>query len=332
MQKVPNKILIIQTAFIGDAILSTSLVETWKSNYPHSTIDILVRKGNEALLENNSYLNNILIWDKKKNKYANLFKLIAKVRNADYDAVFNVQRFFATGLITAFSGAQIKVGYKSNPLSFLFSRSILFDTSNNLHETERNIKLLQPYCTGNSLPPKLYPSGKDNEACEQYKKTNYICLAPTSVWFTKQWPKENWVKLIKHLSSTSSIYLLGAPNDFEACEEIRKANNSPNVINLAGKLSFLESASLMRDATMNYVNDSAPMHIASSMNAPTTAIYCSTLPSFGFGPLSDDSKIIEYKEELTCRPCGLHGKKECPEGHFNCSDTIDLLIETKDNV
>jgi len=73
---------------------------------------------------------------------------------------------------------------------------------------------------------------------------------------------------------------------------------------------------------MNYVNDSAPMHFASAMNAAVTAVYCSTLPAFGFVPLSDISFIVETKEELSCRPCGLHGRPECPEQHFNCANQI----------
>jgi heptosyltransferase-2 len=93
-------------------------------------------------------------------------------------------------------------------------------------------------------------------------------------------------------------------------------------MNLAGSLSLLESAELMRGATMNYVNDSAPMHLCSSVNAPVTAIFCSTIPSFGFGPLSENSRIIETKEELPCRPCGLHGFKTCPKGHFLCAESI----------
>ena len=64
------------------------------------------------------------------------------------------------------------------------------------------------------------------------------------------------------------------------------------------------------------------MHFASAMNAPTTAVYCSTLPSFGFGPLSDVKFIVEKLEPLYCRPCGLHGRAACPEGHFRCAYEI----------
>ena len=86
----------------------------------------------------------------------------------------------------------------------------------------------------------------------------------------------------------------------------------------------------MRDAVMNYVNDSAPMHFASAVNAPVTAVYCSTIPEFGFGPLSDESYVVEIAEPLDCRPCGLHGYKACPLGHFNCARNIHdrQLLET----
>jgi ADP-heptose:LPS heptosyltransferase len=82
----------------------------------------------------------------------------------------------------------------------------------------------------------------------------------------------------------------------------------------------------MKLATMNYVNDSAPLHLASAMNAPVTAFFCSTIPEFGFGPLSENNQIIQTEEKLNCRPCGLHGKKVCPEGHFKCGTEINIKV------
>jgi heptosyltransferase-2 len=97
---------------------------------------------------------------------------------------------------------------------------------------------------------------------------------------------------------------------------------------LAGQLSLLQSAALMSKAKRNFVNDSGPLHLCSAMDAPVTAVFCSTIPSFGFGPLSKDSKVVQTALGLACRPCGLHGRKECPEGHFKCGtsiNTVDLL-------
>ncbi|RYF57169.1 MAG: glycosyltransferase family 9 protein, partial [Cytophagaceae bacterium] len=109
-----------------------------------------------------------------------------------------------------------------------------------------------------------------------------------------------------------------------ACEHIRIETESNRVVNLAGKLSLLQSAALMQGAQMNYVNDSAPMHLCSAMNAPTTAVFCSTVPGFGFGPLADNSRVAEIRELIECRPCNLHGRKACPLGHFRCATEIDI--------
>jgi len=276
----------------------------------------LLRKGNERLLDNNPHLRQVLIWNKKEQKYKNLFKLISQIRTQKYDAVINLQRFFGTGLITALSGGTERIGFKKNPLSLFFTKKVAHEIGNGTHEVERNLALISQWTDTEILRPKLYPSSSD---FSKVKQTNrYVCLAPTSVWFTKQYPKERWIELINKMPVDVRVHLLGGPPDKAACAAIANAATHPNIINQAGQLSFLESAALMASAQMNYVNDSAPLHIASAMNAPVTAFFCSTVPSFGFTPLSASATILETKEALACRPCGLHGKKACPEGHFKC--------------
>ncbi len=311
-------ILIIQTAFIGDVILATPLVEKLHALYPDAKIDFLLRKGNESLLANNHKINEILIWDKKRNKYSHLYSLLQQVRSKKYDLVVNLQRFFPTGLLTAFSGAKETAGFDKNPFSFLFTKKVKHEIGEGRHEVDRNISLIRHLTNDSLVKPKLYPSEKD---FQKIKPTgNYVCMAPTSVWLTKQWPAQKWVELIQLIDKTISIYLLGGPEDIPACENIKQKSAKENVINIAGQLSFLESAALMKNAEMNYVNDSAPLHLASAVNAPVTAIFCSTIPGFGFTPLSDNSRIIETEIKLDCRPCGLHGFKACPKGHFKCAE------------
>ncbi len=292
---------------------------------PDAAIDILVRKGNENLVSAHPFLHEVLIWDKKKNKYPNLFRLLQKIRKTGYDKVINLQRFAATGLLTAFSKGKQTIGFDKNPVSFLFSDVVLHVVSNGekeLHEIERNHELIRSFTDDKAARPKLYPSPENNQSVAKWKQQAYVCIAPASVWFTKQFPFDQWIELVKSLPDHLTIYLLGAPGDFALCESILSGTEKKSVINLAGKLSFLESAALQKDAVMNYVNDSAPMHFASSVNAPVAAVYCSTIPAFGFGPLSDISHIIEVAEQLECRPCGLHGKKACPLGHFHCARWI----------
>jgi len=327
-----KKILIIQTAFIGDVVLATALVEKLHRYFPESTIHFLVRKGNESLLQNNPYLTEVLIWNKKENKIRNLFGVLKKIRRNKYDLAINVQRFFATGLLTAFSGAGKTIGFDKNPLSFLFSKKIkhIFNLQQPKHEVERNNELIRDFTDNVITKPMMYPSAKDEHSILQYVTDKFVTMTPSSVWFTKKYPAEKWIDLINQFDPAYNIYLLGGKDNIEECKWIADHATNKNTEVLAGNLSFLQSAALMKRANMNYVNDSAPLHFASAVNAPVTAIFCSTIPAFGYTPLSDISFIIETKEKLLCRPCGLHGKKVCPLTHFNCANSIETkqLLET----
>ena len=318
-----KKILIIQTASIGDVILATALVESLHKADPGAAIDILVKKGNEALFTGHPFLHEIITWDKRSAKYGGLFRIIRQARRTKYDLVVNVQRFFSTGLLTILSGAGETRGFSKNPLSFLFTRRMKHLIGSGVHEVTRNHELISDLADSTQLRPRLYPSTADETFVDEFITGACYTISPASLWFTKQYPAEKWIELIRQIPEDARIYLLGARIDQPLCEEIIIKTGHPGIISLAGKLTLLQSAALMKQASMNFTNDSAPMHLASAVNAPVTAIYCSTIPGFGFGPLSSDSAIVETGVPLACRPCGLHGYTECPEKHFRCAFEIE---------
>lgn len=322
-----KKILIIQTAFTGDAILASALLEKLHASLPSAELHLLVRKGNDSLFSSHPFLGKLLVWDKKRNKYKGLIDLLFALRKEKYDEVINLQRFASTGFLTAFSGAKETTGFDKNPFSFLFTHKIPHLLQIGKHETDRNQQLTSRLTGNEKAKPRLYPSPSDYASIEHLIKTPFVTIAPGSVWFTKTLPESKWEELIRHIlkkDPATTIYLLGSPDEKEKCERIKNSIKDNAVQVLAGSLSLLQSAALMSKASMNYTNDSAPMHLCSAMNAPVTAVYCSTIPGFGFGPLSDVARIIQTKQTLSCRPCGLHGFKKCPQGHFNCALSIEV--------
>ncbi len=294
---------------------------------PDCKIDFVLRKGNEELLLDNPNISRLIIWDKKNGKYRSLIRTITEIRKEKYDAVFNFQRFASSGFMTLRSRSAVKCGYSNNPLSFFFTHKIKHDLLSGKHETERNLEVLKTVLPDLLLQkPKICTTEKIKEKIAQltYSKS-YVVMAPSSVWFTKQLPENKWVELIQKQHFNYTVYLIGAPGDKELLERIKVNSGNDQVENLAGKLTLTESAELIKNARMAYVNDSAPLHLASAMNAPVTAYFCSTVPEFGFGPLSEHSVIVETNEKLSCRPCGLHGHKQCPLGHFNCGNQISII-------
>lgn len=314
------QILIVQTAFIGDVVLATALAEKIKAYIADAEVDYLVRSGNEGVLEGNPNVRRVLVWDKQRRKLAGLLQLIRRVRAQKYDCVVNLHRYFSSGLLVSLSGADHVVGFRQNPLSWFFNER-LEHVMDGQHEIARNQQLIAALTDEDPVLPKMYIDDV-KEHIRQWQTTPYVTISPGSVWYTKQVPIEKWVALINGVDTSLKVYLLGGPADRERCEEIAQRASREKVTILAGKLSMRASAALMQGAAMNYTNDSAPLHFASAVNAPTCAVFCSTTPRLGFGPLSADAHVVEVTD-LACKPCGKTGKSACPEGHFRCGRAIE---------
>jgi heptosyltransferase-2 len=324
-----KKFLVIQTAFIGDVILATAVPEHLHRRFPNAQIDIMLRAGNEGLFNDHPFIRKVFVWNKKSSKYRNLLQLIQTIRAEHYDGVINLQRHTASALVTVFSGAKKTSGFNSSALSIFFShrfKHILGKRSDFhfSHEVDRCLELTIPWLPLEKGRPALYPSANDFSAISSYTAKPFLTISPSSVWFTKQTPADVWRQLIVACAD-KQIYLLGGPIDVELCDSL--ARDFGHVQVLAGKLTLLQSAALMKQAAMNYTNDSAPLHLCSAVNAPVIAVFCSTIPEFGFGPLSDQAKVVQSRLELPCKPCGNHGRTACPKGHFDCGKILltDLI-------
>lgn len=341
-------ILIIQTAFLGDAILATSLVGQVAAAYPGHPIYVLTRRGHESLFEFHPQVKKVLVWDKRGGflkKYLAWWRVWRTLcALGSFEVIFNLQRFFSMGLLSVLTPAKLRVGFSQNPLSFAYSARKRFEIQTTnwdgslKHEVQRNYELLQlvqprlPYKVALDLRPQVFWNPETERSLE-IPPASYVALAPASVWETKQWPEEMWIKLLEQLAIHpdylgTHFYLLGGPGDVSKCERIQGALSQQvkdRVKIVAGKWSLLESFIFLKSAKILIANDSAPIHMASAVNTPTWAIFCSTLPQFGFYPLADFSQVREVLN-LPCRPCGIHGKKACPLGHFKCA--LDINVES----
>jgi len=319
-----SKVLIIQTAFLGDAVLSTSMVEKIRLESPDTQVDLLVRKGNECILSAYPHLNlrHIHVYD-KSNKWASWWALRRHLSQESYDQVFVVQRFFGMGLLSISIGAKKVIGFAKNPMAWFFNERVQHDFGNGLHETERNSGLLASWLGKTTYPPSLHV--KNYSLPEGLESNQYICISPGSVWETKRLPITKWIEFIHLLPVSQPIVLMGSPNERDLSDQIEAAfvGQGRNIHNETGKHNLLGSTYIYQESLLAFVNDSGPLHLCSAVDTPTVALFCSTIPAFGFGPLSTWNRVIEVREKLACRPCGDHGKKNCPLGHFACGNQIE---------
>ncbi|WP_459491361.1 glycosyltransferase family 9 protein [Aquirufa aurantiipilula] len=319
-----SKVLLIQTAFLGDAVLATALLEKIRMESPDTEIHILVRKGNESLFKAYPYTNLKTVWSyDKSRKWSSWLELRRDLSKEHFDAVYVIQRFLGMGLLSLCIGAKRVVGFDKNPMSLFFTEKVRHEWGTGIHEVERNTALVKSWLGEKVFKPCLR-APKIDLATEMQKK-EYICISPGSVWETKRLPIRIWIEFIQLLPENQVVVLMGSPGEIELSNQIADAFHGSNrvVLNETGKHPLLASAYIFQQSKMSFVNDSGPMHICSAENVPTVAVYCSTIPSFGFGPLADWNRIVETKHVLDCRPCGDHGKKNCPLGHYACGEGIE---------
>jgi heptosyltransferase-2 len=319
------RVLLIQTAFLGDVVLATAVANSLKAAHPQAEVHLLVRRGNEGLLLHHPALHRVWVWDKSRHKLRHLWQLSVQLRALAWDVVVNLHRFATSGWLTWRVPAREKRGFAKNPFSWAYTHRYPHHIGRPgapwQHETARNHALVADLCgTPTPLRPSLHPAPDDYAAAAPYRLPGRIVVAPASVWATKTWPPDKWAQLLQLLPPDAPVLLVGAPSDKDLCQQL--AAHHPRATVLAGSLSLLQTAAVLDGARHLFANDSAPLHLASCMNTPTTAVYCSTVPEFGFGPLADQSTVVQYDAPLPCRPCGLHGKRRCPQGHFTCAQGI----------
>lgn len=311
-----QRILVIQPAFLGDAVLTLPLLGRLREAFPEAELHWLLRRGTEELFLQHPWRLTLWTWDKS---WQGWWQLYASLRNTEWDAILVVQRFFRMGLLGLLLPARQRITYDKNPLSRFYTHRIRHEFRAGLHEVNRVLMLLTPLGLSPEMPslPWLFP-GQTIPANKPY-----IILSPTSRWATKEAPFSYWEAFLRTLPPGQTVYLTGLAADRPRLERLREAH--PGVVNLAGQLSLSELAALVAGAEKIYTVDSALTHIASALGVPTTTVFCSTVPAFGFGPLASGSEIVETADPLPCRPCGFHGKKVCPVGDFPCGYRLPPL-------
>jgi len=143
---------------------------------------------------------------------------------------------------------------------------------------------------------------------------------PGAAWTTKRWLPERFAELCRRLKAEGATpVLVGGPGDAALGAEIARASGA---VDLVGRTDLEELKSLMGRLELFVTNDSGPMHLAAAAGVPVVAIFGATTRELGFFPYGPGHRVVE--ETLACRPCGLHGAKECPEGHFLCMRLLSV--------
>jgi heptosyltransferase-2 len=330
-----KKILVLQTAFLGDVILSTPLIRALRQLYPNSHLDVLTIPETGIIFRANPYINEIIYFHKRSifKKVISFISLVFKIRQKKYDLAISIQSSMTSSFLLLFGRIPERLGFTRQKFLILSVHH-----TKGLHKIQKILRLMEPLTDQKfDMQTEIFWTEMEEKKSKQIldkfqnKNKQVIGIAPGSIWSTKRWIKESYLELVKLLEKNNfQIVLIGGKEDFELCNFIK---NDSNAINASGSFSILESAALIEKLDLLITNDSAPLHIANAVKTDVIAIFGPTVKELGFYPFRESDKVIEV--DLDCRPCGSHGGNKCPLGHHNCMKFITaetVFNEVKDHL
>ncbi len=320
---LPNRILLVQTAFIGDVIIITPLIKAVKKLFPLALVDVMVIPQTAEVLENNPNINKIILFDKRKSKIAAFLKTLLQLRKNKYDIAITPHSSITTVLLLKYANIPMRIGFDRWSAAKYLTHKV--PHPNKIHKTKKNLSLLS-ILSNKEFPnqTELFPTEKmlikADKLLKDVKENSkiIIAIAPGSVWFTKKWKTKYYKILANKLSERNfGIALIGSKDERDICEEVLPKNNG---INFAGKLSLLESAAVISKCDLMICNDSGALHIANGVKTDVFAFFGPTVQSIGYYPFRKNDFVFE--REMECRPCGSHGGKSCHLKHHDCMEKI----------
>lgn len=317
-----QKILVIQTSFLGDSILTLPFLQLLKKENPGAVIHVLSTPQSAEIFGASPVVDKVIQLD-KKGKHNSILKTIEFAKTLageQYTKLYSLHRSFRTSTIVYFSKVAETYGYDTASASFVYKHKVKY--RKDYHEVRRLLAFLEHEIDEHSwrVIPEIDSANKQAAEKEAYirslfKDKKIIAVAPGSVWETKIYPGEHYSEIVRYFSERDySVILLGGKNERELCERIAK---NTEALNLCGVFSLIDVHRILQKCVLLICNDSALAHLGVSANIPVEMIYCSTVPEFGFYPYHDKGDFISL-DGLTCKPCGIHGRHACPKKHFNC--------------
>jgi heptosyltransferase II len=320
MDGTRERALVIQTAFLGDVVLTTPLISVLAER--HGPVDVVTTPAAGSLLETHPAVRSVIRYDKnaRDRGMSGLWKLSSELRARRYSRVYLPHRSFRSAVLALLSGAPERIGFAGTAASLSYTRRV--PRSKGGHEVERLLALAQD--SKLSAPVGLGLTSQDHQEAERWLERHaiapgFVAVAPGSIWGTKRWPY--YADLVKRLGR--SCVVIGSAADCDLADSIVTAAPTKTV-SAAGALGLRASAALISRAAVLVTNDSAPLHLATAVGTPVVALFGPTVPEFGFGPRRQGDQTLGVGR-LACRPCSKHGPETCPLGHHRCMR--DLSVE-----
>lgn len=322
----PRRILLAQTSFLGDVILTTPLARRLRQGFPESEVWWLVRPDAVPLVAPLAGSERVIAFD-KRGADAGLPGTVAlsrRLRAQGFDVAIGVQRSLRTALLLALARIPLRIGFAGSPGAWLYHRRV---PKSGAHARDRLLALAAPLglASDPAPAPELAVDPATARAIEEQLRAGGVAatdriavVAPGSAWATKRWPATHFADAARELlpSRVDRVVVIGGAGDGELAATIASRLPTGTVVDLTGRTDLAGMVAVVARATVVLANDSGPAHAAGALGVPVVAVFGPTVPEQGFSPLGPAVRVVG--RALGCRPCSRHGGAVCPIGTHEC--------------
>jgi len=318
--------LVVQTAWIGDTVLTIPLLTTLAER--HGPVDVLTTPAAAPLLEVHPAVAHVLRFDKRgRDRGASgLWRVARAVRRRGYATAILAQGSVRSALVPFLAGIPTRVGFDDAPGRWFCTERV---SGRWTHEADRLTALAAPAAAAAGMSLMLTEADRqvaDALLAGEGVVGPFAALAPGSARATKQWPY--YPELAVALASSVGVVILDGPGGAGVRAAIGPRGT---VADLTGRLTIRQAAAVLERAAVAVTNDSAALHMAQAVGTPVVGLFGPT-PAARFGPRGARDRIVAV-DGLACRPCSTHGDARCPLVHHRCLrdmpvDTVHRIVQS----
>jgi heptosyltransferase-3 len=338
-----SRILVICTRQLGDVLLTTPLIRAAKQRWPKASIDVLGFGGTLGMLAGNPDVHATIEvgagsgWLRSLPLIVRLWRRYDLALVAQYSDRAHLYGFVA-GRVRS---GQVLEGREGGWQRALLHHVVRIDRRRVTHAVIEKLRLLEPWtkpALARLVAPAAAPLPEDAAAA---LFAPYVVLQVPSLVRYKQWPVAHFAALARLLGDDGvQVVLSGGPArvDREACAQVAAAGAAPPPIDLCGRLSLPQLATLLAAAAAYVGPDTSITHLAAAVGTPVVALYGPISPRL-WGPWPGEAglreapfvdraarqqagRVIVLQGPSACVPCNRAG---CENHNASRSECLELL-------
>jgi len=333
-----KRILIFNVNWLGDVLFSSATIRNIRRNYSDSYIACVIPSRCYAMLKDNPYLDELIIFDEQDRHKGMIskFDFIKLLRSKKFDAVFLLHRSFSRALICRLAGIKHRIGYHTKKRAFLLTKKFVQPNKDSLHRIDYYLNIIEKF--GLRIEDRyldFFFSTADQDHVDNFLSSNsvgkndyVVALNPGGNWMPKRWPPDYWAILADKLIGELKVKVIitGSISDLPLVKQIRKDMRQAPLI-ACGVFNIKQLGALAARADLFITADTGPLHIANAVKSNKIIALFGPTSKEITGPYPSTNVAILQKNVGCLIPCY---KVKCKDNR--CMKAImpeDVLAEVR---